>query len=64
MSDKQKQLVELDTPQYNSTLKLIKKLDDLNSKKEKGQIIMDEVQVQEINEEVIRFYLKEYHKVY
>lgn len=52
MTDEKK--FELDKPQYNSTLKLIKKLDDIKLNKLQVQLTEDEIE--RIHEKVIFFF--------
>jgi hypothetical protein len=55
MSDnlKKKSFNELDRPQYNSTLKLIKKLDEIQTKTKDFNLAED--QIEKIHEKVLKF---------
>ena len=55
MSDKlkKKSYNELDRPQYNSTLKLIKKLDEIQTKTKEFNLAED--QIERIHEKVLKF---------
>lgn len=54
MSEK-KQFDDLDKPQYNSTLKLIKRLDDLQLSNNKAQFHLSDEEIERIHEKVCKY---------